>query len=235
MSGATEAGEKKRLAEQIASSLKDLIVGGRLLPGEALPSERELAERFDVNRSSVREALHRLEAVGLVEMRHGGATRVRNFLVSAGLYVLPWIVAPNGRTDSAWLRDLFEVRALLLGWCAEQAARKATADDVDQLERLVEALESPSAKPARLQELDWAFYEVLVATTQNRVLLLFSNVVRDVYLQHAARFRDIYEREIFEPRHHRDALEAIRRRDAGAAGAAMRLHGDRALLRKERR
>jgi DNA-binding FadR family transcriptional regulator len=219
----------KRIAEQIASSLRDRILGGRLPPGEALPSERELAEQFDVNRSSVREALHRLEAVGLVEMRHGGATRVRDFLVGAGLHVLPWLIAPGGRLDEGWLRDLHEVRAMFLSFCAEQAARKATIDDVERLEALAAQLADPKAKPERLQTLDWRFFEALVATTQNRILTLITSVVHEVYVQHAARFASIYEQGVFDPRHHAVAVEAIRRRDGADAAAAMRRFAESAL------
>ncbi len=220
---------KKRVAEQIASSLRERILGGRLPPGEALPSERELAEQFEANRSTVREALHRLEAVGLVEMRHGGATRVRDFLVSAGLHVLPWLIAPGGRVDEAWLRDLHEVRAMFLSFCAEQAARKATIDDVEKLEALAAQLADPKAKPAQLQRLDWSFFEALVATTQNRILTLITHVVHDVYVQHAPRFAAIYEKDVFDARHHAHAALAIRRRDAAAAAAAMRRYAESAL------
>jgi len=61
---------KARVAEELASSLRELIVEGQIGAGDALPSERELAAKFEVNRSSVREALHRLEAVGLADMGH---------------------------------------------------------------------------------------------------------------------------------------------------------------------
>ena len=66
----------ERIADKIAEKLRSAIVGGRLRPGDALPSERELAEQYDVNRSSIREAMGRLETWGLVKIRHGGATRV---------------------------------------------------------------------------------------------------------------------------------------------------------------
>ncbi len=64
------------VADRLAASLRTSIVRGRLRPGDPLPSERELADQYEVNRSSVREAMKRLEAWGLVKIRHGGATRV---------------------------------------------------------------------------------------------------------------------------------------------------------------
>lgn len=221
--------ERKKVADQIASSLQEAILGGRLSPGDALPSERELATRYEVNRSSVREALRRLESLGLVEIRQGGATRVRDFLVSAGLQVLPHLVQPEGRLDRDILRDLYEMRAMLLGWCAERAAVKADAEDVERLERIADALSEGRAGPAELQRLDYDFYEVLVQVIGNRVLALFSNVVREVYMSHADRFLPLYRAGVFDPANHRRAVEAIRARDPQGAGAALRAHADSAL------
>lgn len=225
---------KGRVAEELASSLQELIVEGRIGAGDALPSERELAARFEVNRSSVREALHRLEAVGLIEMKHGGATRVRDVLVSAGLHLLPFLVARGGKLDPAWLRDLLEVRVMFLSWCGEQAARRASADDVERLEAIAARVAEERARERRtsahlLMSLDWDFFAALVATTQNRVMALLTNVVREVHTRDPARFKALYEGDAFDPRHLARAVEAVRKRDAAAAAAAMRAHGESAL------
>lgn len=226
---------KGRVAEELASSLRELIVGGEIGAGDALPSERELAAKFEVNRSSVREALHRLEAVGLIEMKHGGATRVRDVLVSAGLHLLPFLVARGGRLDPAWLRDLLEVRVMFLSWCGEQAARRAGTDDVERLEAIARELSDVHGGQRRggakaLMTLDWDFFAALVAVTQNRVLALLTNVVREVHTRDPAKFKAIYEDSAFEPKHLLRAVDAVRRRDAPAAAAAMRAHGESALV-----
>ena len=85
--------KRLKLAEQLASSIRSAIIQGTYGPGDTLPSERDLAGQFEVNRSSVREAILRLEAWGLVEVKQGGGTRVRDFLTSAGLQVLPFLTA----------------------------------------------------------------------------------------------------------------------------------------------
>ena len=66
-----------KLYEEVASRTRDLIVSGELRPGQALPSERKLAEQFKVGRAVIREAIRRLEVSGLVESRHGGGNYVR--------------------------------------------------------------------------------------------------------------------------------------------------------------
>jgi len=222
--------ERKKVADSVAESLRDLIVGGRLATGEKLPSERDLASRYEVNRSSIREALMRLEAWGLVEIKQGGATRVRDFLVSAGLQVLPHLVEPGGKVDHDLLSDLHDVRAMFLGWCAEKAALKADAAAVERLAALSATMSDENTKPAKQQQLDYDFFEELVRITGNRVLALVANVVREIYMQQQQRFAPMYAKGIFDPVHHRRAVEAIRQRDPIAAGAAMRAHAASALL-----
>lgn len=130
---------------------------------------RELAERYAVNRSSVREAVRRLEAWGLVQVRHGRATRVRDFVLSAGLEVLPHLVEASGAVDPDVLNDLHEVRAMLLGWTAEQAAHKADAASITWLDEIVRGMAKAHGRVERLQELDYDFFEQLVAIGGNRV------------------------------------------------------------------
>ncbi len=211
---------RQGVADRLADTLRAAIVKGRLLPGEALPSERELAEHYAVNRSSVREAVKRLDAWGLVQVRHGGATRVRDFLLSAGIDLLPHLVEASGNVDPDVLNDLHEVRAMLLGHCAEDAARKADPASVARLEELVRKM--AGARPVALQELDYEFFQQLVAITGNRVLALFANVVRDVYMAGRDRFLPLYDPSRFTLEHHIAAVAAIRARDPAGAGAAMR-------------
>lgn len=217
-----------KVAEEVARTIREAIVGGRFRPGQNLPSERDLAEQFEVNRSTVREALQRLEAWGLVEMRHGGGTLVRDFLVEAGLQLLPFLLAPAGIPDPAMLGDLLEVRVMWLDWTARKAA---TARDEAGLARLREALGAleRAATPDARQAADWAFFEVLVDLTGNRVLGLMANAIRAVYLENRAMFGALYGDGLLDLADHRAAVDAIDRGDAAAAGAAMARHGDRAL------
>lgn len=224
-----EPASRATVGERIAQSLRSAIVRGRLRPGDALPSERELAAEYAVNRSSIREAMKRLDAWGLVQIRHGGATRVSDFLLSAGLDLLPHLVELGGRIEPAVLRDLHELRGMILGGCAAQAAEKADPAAVARLDELARRLADPRARPATLQALDYDFFQALVDITGNRLLRLFTNVVRDIYERGRERFLPLYARDVFDPAHHRRAVEAIRAGDAAGAGAAMRAHAATAL------
>jgi GntR family transcriptional regulator, transcriptional repressor for pyruvate dehydrogenase complex len=222
-------GARRGVAERIAEQLKAAIVKGRFRPGDALPSERDLAEKYDVNRSSVREAVRRLEAWGLVQVRHGGATRVTDYLLNAGMEMLPSLIEVGGKVDPDILRDLHDIRGMLLGWCAERAAQQADAASLARLDELARGMADPKAKPEKLQELDYDFFEELVRISGNRILLLVSNVVRDVYLKGRERFAPLYARGVFDASHHQRAVEAIRVRDGRTAGEAMRAHAATAL------
>jgi len=218
------------VANRLAASLRRSILDGRLRPGDSLPSERDLASQYEVNRSSVREAMKQLEGWGLVKIRHGGATRVTDFLLSAGLDLLPFLVELDGPVDPSILRELHEIRAMLFGWCAEQAARKADSASIARLDALARRLEEANGRPAEAQELDYDFFEALVQITGNRPLLLLSNVVREVYLRGRRHFLGLYAKDTFDPKHHVRAVDAIRRRDPAAAGAAMRAHAETAVV-----
>jgi fatty acid metabolism transcriptional regulator FadR len=221
--------KKVKISAQVANSIREAIVGGEFQPGESLPAERELAEQLGVNRSSVREAMHRLEAWGLVEVRHGTGARVANFLATAGLQLLPFLLAPGGRIDPKWLADLLELRILLLGFTAARATEKADSDAIQSLEEMLSKLESTSVV-AELQELDFDFFERLVQLTDNRVLSLLSNAIRKVYLQHRELFSTMYATG-WDTTFHRRTIEAIRNQDASAAQEAMSDYGKSVLER----
>lgn len=226
---------RKNVAEKIAGALRSAIVKGRFQPGDPLPSERELAEKYAVNRSSVREAMKRLEAWGLVKIRHGGATRVADLLLDAGLGLVPALIESGGEMGRSILRDLHEVRGLLLGWGAAQAAKKADPASMARLDELARQLAEPRTKPAQLQQLDYDFFHELMLISGNQLLSLLSRVVRDVYFQSAERILPLYRADVFDPRHHRRAVAAIRARDAAAAAEAMQAHAASALALLEDR
>ncbi|MBI5510625.1 MAG: FadR family transcriptional regulator [Deltaproteobacteria bacterium] len=227
--------KRERVVERIAAGLRRSILEGRLHPGDALPSERALAESYAVNRSSVREAMKRLEGWGLIHIRHGGATRVADFFLSVGLDLVPHLVELGVRVDPGILRDLHEIRAMLLGWCAGEAATKADPASIARLNDLARRLSDAKTRPAALQDLDYDFFQELVAITGNRLLQWFANLVREIYSKGRDRFAAIYSREVFDPRHHRQAVAAIRAGNAALATAAMRAHAATALTTLEAR
>ncbi len=219
---------KLKVADQVAASIRQAIVGGKYRSGDALPSERALAGQFGVNRSSIREALLRLEAWGLVQIRQGGATRVQDVFLDAGIHMLPYLLAPNGQVDFALLSDILSIRVMFLAWTGEQAALNAERADVDRLEALLVELEAAEDAPSA-QRLDFEFFEQLVAMSRNRVMVLFVNALREIYRENAKYLLLLYRETPFDTTEHREALAAITAGDSAGAGKAMRAYGLRAL------
>ena len=216
--------KRLKVAEQVAGSIRDAILGGSYEPGDTLPSERELAGRFEVNRSSVREAIHKLEAWGLVEVRHGGGTRVREFLASAGLQLLPFLLARGSSLDPKMLMDLLHLRVGLLGWTGSRAAMRGGPEAVEPLREALQALRD-ATDPGERQALDFSFYEELVRLTDNGVASLLANAVRQVYMQNRELFAALYAAEPFDTTLHQAAVDAVAAGDVEAATAAMEAYG----------
>src|SRR4249920_2022214 len=104
---------RRRLHQAVADQLRDAIFDGRFPAGEKLPPERELAQEFAVNRTSIREAIQTLERLGLVIVRQGDGATVQP-LTEASLDALPAMVFHGGRIDAALMADLVEVLTPLL-------------------------------------------------------------------------------------------------------------------------
>jgi DNA-binding transcriptional MocR family regulator len=103
--------EKQRVAEEIAEQLRSLILNGQYPPGSKLPPERELSKRLRVNRASLREALKKLEHLGLVRIRQGDGTRVQNFMETGGIELVQHLLPLAGGKPEL-IRDLLEFRRI---------------------------------------------------------------------------------------------------------------------------
>ena len=153
-------------------------MAGRYAPGEKLPRQRELAADLGVTLQPLREALKRLEQIGVVEARHGDATRVRDWRAHGTLDVLAHL-------GPAVLGDLLEARSLMLremaGLAAERRDEARAADD----RRAGRALRRSAARtPRAAAELDFAFFTEVAEAAGNLVFLLILNGIRGVYFEH---------------------------------------------------
>ncbi len=110
----------------VYDALRADILGARLVPGDAIPSERVLSDRFGVNRHAVREAVKRLQQAGLVQVSQGGATRVLDWSRTGGLELLTDLPAAG---DLGAARAGYELRACLAAEIAARGAQRATDAD----------------------------------------------------------------------------------------------------------
>lgn len=126
-----------RASDRVHDALRAQILDGTLRPGDAVPSERVLADELGVNRQSVREALKRLEQAGLVRISHGGATRVLDWRDTGGLEVLIDLAAGGGGSPPADLvRSIVEMRASIGIDAARRCAARADDACAERIRRL---------------------------------------------------------------------------------------------------
>ena len=119
---------RKPVSQTVYEALCAEVLAGRFAPGDALPSERTLSEQFAVNRHAIREALKRLQQSGLVEISHGGATRVLDWRSHAGLDLLAQLAAAGHASDPDTVRSVLEMRLSIGADAARLCALRASDD-----------------------------------------------------------------------------------------------------------
>ncbi len=156
------------------------VVSGALGPGEPLPSERRLAEVLGVSRPAVREALQRMAQTRLVEVRHGGATTVRDFRRYAGLDLLPALLVQGGSIDVPVVRSVVEARLLIGPGVAALAARRRSGEHLAQLTATVTSYAATDDVVER-QRQTLAYWDTVVDAADSIAFRLLFNSLRAAY------------------------------------------------------
>jgi DNA-binding FadR family transcriptional regulator len=204
--------------EAIADRIRELIDAGRFKPGSRLPNESDLARNMRVARSSVRTALQRLQAHGVLEVKRGVGWHVRRTSVEkadvTGLLV-------GKRFPVA---DLFEVRIGLEGLAASLAAVRATPGEVDDIAKLNAQHAEAGDDRDELLRTDVAFHEAIVRASRNE--LLFETYQQVVGELTDWRYQSYAERGVplRSAREHAKVVRFLRNQDPGGARAAMNGH-----------
>ena len=168
---------RRSVPDEVADQLVDRIVSGRLVAGGPLPSERDLADTLAVSRPIVRAALQRLAQSGLVEIRQGGGTRVRDFRRHAGLDLLPRLIVGDGGLDLRVVRDVIRTRSSIGPVLARSAAE---AGEGPPLAEAVQAIDVAPDGVAR-QRAALAFWDAVVERSGSIVYRLMFNGLRAAY------------------------------------------------------
>jgi len=210
------------VSEQVFGELLEAVLGGRYEPGEKLPTQRALAADLGVTMGSVREALKRLEQMGLIEVRHGSAMRVRDWREHGGLDVLTHVLFRGGVLDPGVLGAILEARALMLRELAGLAAQRRSDKQAARLQGLAEQFADAEHAHAAAR-VDFAFFTEVAQAAGNLVFQLILNAIRDLYFAHLDAVPVTARPAELAPQYARVA-RAIERRDAaGARSAALAL------------
>jgi GntR family transcriptional regulator, transcriptional repressor for pyruvate dehydrogenase complex len=217
-----------KLSEQIHDQLLGLITDGEFPEKAKLPTEVELAARFDVSRTIVREALARLRDDGIVVSRQGAGTFVTRRPDSA------WKLSPLGSITD--IQRCFEFREGFEADMAAWAARRADRTTIKRIGSAVEAYEEAIKDGKPGSHADFDLHYVIAEATRNRFfvsvmtslrdhIVFGMNLSRDLSrIKPAARLKAVREE-------HRRVFDAIRARDPGRAHEAMRVHVEKARFR----
>ena len=212
--------KRSRIYEHIVGQINALIREGRWAPGDQIPPERELAERFKVSRTSVREALRALEMQGIIDSRQGGGTFIRTG--DTEMLVGPLAAAIlRGRRE---LAEVLEVRELIEPGIARLAARRATAEHVAELEILLQRQRECIAAERSFVEEDTAFHYTLAKAADNHILLRLHNVILDVLRESRQSYLHVPNRPQMSLRGHEAMLAAVKAKDVDAAYLASLAH-----------
>lgn len=199
----------KRLSDEIFEQIKALIFRGDLKPGDKLPPERELADYFDVGRSSLREALIQLSAVGLIEARKTDGYFVRS-VAEEMIGPLKAFIEDEIRN----LVDFMEVRKMLDIYCAKEAIRKGTDADYRKIRETLE------------QGQDAGFHIAIAEAAHNiilyHVISYMHNLLSGISMIKKRRKNNTEKYR----RHHQKIYEAITNKDADAVEESIREHID---------
>lgn len=212
------------LKQQVFQALRRLIDEGVLQPGDQLPTERQLSEQLGVSRGTVREAVQFLDALGLVESRHGHGTFVRSHHAIGDLRGEWRQWTAHNREQ---VHELLELRRGLESFAAELAvARGPSTDAIDRMENAVDAMKDASDAgdiPALVQA-DVAFHSALCEASGNKALSTVAEEIVNASLRERAMTWDIPGRPQRSLHEHRAILDAIRKQDGEAAQALIVEH-----------
>lgn len=216
---ALEAIPRNRIYTKVAEQLQAHIIN-ELKPGDMLPPERELVQMFGVSRSSIRDAIRRLETVGLLEPRQGVGTMVRD--ISAEAVVAP--VASALLQKRKTINELLDVRMIIEPALARRAALHASAEQIAELTATLNRQEEKVHQGELATEEDSNFHYTIALAADSSVMLKLVHVLMDSLRELRERSLEVGGRQVKSLAAHRRILAAIKQGDAAAAEAAMRRH-----------
>jgi GntR family transcriptional repressor for pyruvate dehydrogenase complex len=153
---------------EIVKQLREMINVDGLKTGDKIPSERELSERLNFGRSSVREALRALELLGLIETRRGEGTYIRDFRGHQLVQLLSTFILQDQKAK----RDVFETKNYIEMDCLHLALQKADNQEINKMEKWVETTEHFS---------DDEFFQRIMEMSDNHLLLRLWSILKEYY------------------------------------------------------
>jgi GntR family transcriptional repressor for pyruvate dehydrogenase complex len=217
---------KVSISEDIAQQILDLIANGNLVPGQRLPSERELCKNFGAARSSLREALRGLSMIGVLTARVGEGTSV----AADGGKFLGKIMEWRLITEKHDIENLLEVRIALEGVAAANVALHGTEADIAKLQSLLAKTKSSVKDKKKFAAYDLEFHVTLAKASGNSLLFDLICMIRNQVVTALDKLLLPHVRPLTYTEH-AAIVQAIEARDPAKARDAMYAHLHSSLLR----
>ena len=201
--------EKKRYSEQVAQLIQEKILRDKLEKGARLPTERELAQEFQVSRTVIREAIRELEVSGLIKIKKGHTGGI--FIADAYHKPLRNSLKNLVSSGKVTVDQIFDVRLLIEPYVAMLAARRAKKEDIERLQALMKDSAQHQDNPTVLKQNNLKFHLLLGKASGNPILSMLIESVIEILVEFSFDFLDLsFEKHFF--RVHNDIVQVITQR-----------------------
>jgi GntR family transcriptional repressor for pyruvate dehydrogenase complex len=212
---------KRMLYEHIVEQIESQILSGKLRNGDQLPNERELAQKFGVSRTAVREAVKTLREKGLVSSHQGRGTFITDNTARSMRHSLGFAMKIGAKNGS---EDLTQVREILEPEIAALAAKRANADDIAAMRQAIERMDTALDDADAFIESDLAFHLALGKATHNALVPTLLDPIVDLLRENRKRIFKTMGAPKRGQLYHKRVLDAIAKRNSDAARQAMQSH-----------
>ncbi|MFB5285207.1 FadR/GntR family transcriptional regulator [Peribacillus sp. Hz7] len=158
---------KKKAYQVIVDQINEYFLNGKLKPGDKLPTERDLASRFNVSRTSVREALRKLEIKGIIEIKQGSGS----FIKTSENLAVEEISSTIMNAEKKLIYEMLELRRMLEVECASLASQRATSEDLNRIREALEMMDHAKNDVELGLQADLNFHISIVYASHNSIFL----------------------------------------------------------------
>ena len=212
---------RESLVDRLAGEIRTSINSGDYTIGERLPTIMEMARRFGVGHPTVREALKKLEAIGVVEIRHGSGvyvTRTQDVLLMASDY--------SGKVTKKLLLDLIQARAPIEAQSAALASQHGTDEHFAEMRRLLTTAGENLDNDSVLNSVNMAFHRQIASASGNAVIAQLLDVMQTLFTDEQRLILGIFGSRKQDHQEHLSIFAALEQRQEQLATERMRQHLD---------
>lgn len=218
--------KRSSISNEVFEQIKAEIISGEWQPGTRIPSESEFVKMFNVSRITVRQALQRLITLGLLEIRQGEGTFVKE--LSAGIYMNSLI--PMLLLDNTEIMQVLEFRRIIEVETGALAVERATEDDIENLQSIYDKMLKHKDNTEKFADEDLNFHIALAEITRNSLVIKVNYIIKDILSVSMGAI--VSSLGVIDGLHyHKKIIESLRSRDRNKVKMIMEEHIVRTIER----